>query len=598
MDDHEVEDRETTGAATVPVEYPVTERVRIVGAQPAVEALAGGAPAGDEPREPVDAGAAVGRVQGAAAVRLGADAVWVEQPPAAIQGDLDEVGSGQPIEAGGDDTEAGGGRLTAPDMPHWTDPPTGQVPAILDRAGDPDDPWSAVLGGGPAWREHPHEWEDVSFEPSLLADEGTRVGALGSGHDDLDPSWDEADEPAGAWDEVGITGSSDAPEPGAGWSGAPSGLAGDGQGTAVPGDSSPGDPLPATTSLDPAPARTGSGTGSAADLAPGGDDRSGNPVGRGSAPAVRRSARSRGGAARRGRARPAGESRTASRTGEPPVAVAEGEPSRRSVPMAIGTGLVFAVVALASMAAGPRYVMILVTVVVVAAAAELYGALHKAGHRPATLVGLVGTVAIMVAAYDRGVGALPLVTVLVVITTMLWYLFRIGRGSPIDGIGATVMAFAWVGLLGSFASLLLAPGLFPNRHGVAFIFGAIAAVVANDIGALAIGAWLGRHPLAPGVSPNKTWEGAAGGAVLTLVVSIFVTGHVHPWTPGTAAVLGAIVAVVAPLGDLCESLIKREIGVKDMGTVLPGHGGLLDRFDALFFVLPATFFLVRALHLG
>ncbi|MDA8267825.1 MAG: phosphatidate cytidylyltransferase [Actinomycetota bacterium] len=598
MDDHEIEDRETTGAATVPVEYPVTERVRIVGAQPAGEALVGGAPAGDELDEPVDAVAAAGRAQAAAAVRVGADAMSVGQPQTAIQGDLDEPGRGQPIGTGSDDPEAGGGRLTAPDMPHWTDPPTGQVPAILDRAGDPDDPWSAVLGGGPAWREHPHEWEDVSFEPSLLADEGTRVGVLGSGHGDLDPSWAEDDEPGGAWDEVGIAGSSDVLEPGAGWGDAPSGLADDAEGPVAPGDSRPGDPLPATTSLDSPPAGAGAGTGSVADRTPGDGERSGSPVRHSSSPVGERSARRRGGAARRGRARPAGELRTASRTVEPPGAVVEGGPSRRSVPVAIGTGLVFAVVALASMAAGPRYVMILVTVVVVAAAAELYGALHKAGHRPATLVGLVGTVAIMVAAYDRGVGALPLVTVLVVITTMLWYLFRIGRGSPIEGIGATVMAFAWVGLLGSFASLLLAPGLFPDRHGVAFIFGAIVAVAANDIGALAIGAWLGRHPLAPSVSPNKTWEGAVGGAVLTLVVSIFVTGHVHPWTPGSAAVLGAIVAVVAPLGDLCESLVKRELGVKDMGTVLPGHGGLLDRFDALFFVLPATFFLVRALHLG
>jgi len=100
------------------------------------------------------------------------------------------------------------------------------------------------------------------------------------------------------------------------------------------------------------------------------------------------------------------------------------------------------------------------------------------------------------------------------------------------------------------------------------------------------------------VSPKKTWEGFVGGAILAVAVSAAITGQVHPWTPGKAAVLGLVVAVVAPVGDLCESLIKRDLGLKDMGSLLPGHGGVLDRVDALLFVLPVTYYLVRVLHLG
>jgi phosphatidate cytidylyltransferase len=115
---------------------------------------------------------------------------------------------------------------------------------------------------------------------------------------------------------------------------------------------------------------------------------------------------------------------------------------------------------------------------------------------------------------------------------------------------------------------------------------------------LAAGRWFGRHLLAPSVSPSKTWEGLLGGSVLAIVGSAFIVGRIHPWTTEKAALLGVVVAVVAPLGDLCESLVKRELKLKDMGSLVPGHGGMLDRFDAVLFVLPATYFLVRLVHLG
>lgn len=264
----------------------------------------------------------------------------------------------------------------------------------------------------------------------------------------------------------------------------------------------------------------------------------------------------------------------------------------------VGTGLAAAALVLVAFACGTVVTCVLTVIVVTFAAGECFGVLRKVGYHPATLLGLVGTIALMIGAYAKGPQALPLILVLVAAFTMMWYLLQIERGSPVAGTAATLMTVVWIGLLGSYAGLLLAPSAFPDRHGIAFLAGAIIATAANDIGALVVGGWLGRHPLAPSISPNKTWEGWAGGAVITVIVSTVIIGAIHPWTAATGAVLGLVVAVVAPVGDLCESLLKRDLRLKDMGTLLPGHGGVLDRVDALLFVLPATYYLVRALHIA
>jgi phosphatidate cytidylyltransferase len=275
-----------------------------------------------------------------------------------------------------------------------------------------------------------------------------------------------------------------------------------------------------------------------------------------------------------------------------------GPRSGRNMPIAIATGLGFALVAVLCFEAGTVATVALATVVVTLAVAECYAALRRSGRRPATLLGLVASAAIMVAAYAKGIAALPLVVVLVVITTLVWHLVGIERGSTVEGVASTWLGFLWVGFLGSFAGLMLAPSQYPHRHGIAFLLGAIVATIGADVGGLVIGSWIGRHHLAPQVSPSKTWEGLIGGAVVAIALSAAIIGQVHPWTIPKAALLGLVVAVVAPIGDLCESLVKRDIGLKDMGSILPGHGGVLDRMDALLFVLPATYYLVRVLNLG
>jgi CDP-diglyceride synthetase len=269
-----------------------------------------------------------------------------------------------------------------------------------------------------------------------------------------------------------------------------------------------------------------------------------------------------------------------------------------SIGVRVVTAVIAAAVALIVFKLGPAPALALCVLVVTFAAGECFGIMRRAGYHPATLLGLVGTVSLMVAAYTKGPAAIPLVLVLIAVFTMLWYLFGIERGSPVAGSASTLFTIGWIALLGSYAALLLSPSLFPNRTGIAFLLGAIIATVANDVGALVIGGWIGRHALAPNVSPHKTWEGLVGGGIFSVVISAALVGDIHPWTPSHAAILGVVVAVVAPIGDLCESLLKRDFRIKDMGSILPGHGGVLDRIDALLFVLPATYYLVRALNIG
>ena len=535
---------------------PITERVRIIGAEPAGTAQ-GAAAYPDDAADPVTA------LQGRFATSTAPGEGEVDQPRT-VPGWLDD----------GDD--AYDEPAVAPELPHWTDPPTGQVPAVLDRRHEHDPEqgsWSASGDAGPAWREHRHEWDDSAFDPSLLADETTRVGAMEELPLEERQPWE--------FDDLGT--------PPAGtirsWS---------------PSSSGPGDPDPDDDDSDhelgtSVPAARSSTTEAEDDRAPegpGGRVRTGtNGV-----PSISSSPL-------RGYADPASPAavpgarvrRPRSRSSVPDGSDAG---SGRNVPLSIATGVGFALVAVACFELGSVATLALSAVVVTLAAAEAYAGFRRSGSHPATLLGLVATAAAMVAAYSKGVAALPLITVLLIITSMVWYLVGAERGSPVAGISATVLGFAWVGLLGSFAGLLLAPSQYPDRHGVAFLFGAVVATVANDVGALAIGGWRGRHPLAPRVSPHKTWEGFIGGTLLAVVASAAITGQVHPWTPGKAAILGAVVAVVAPVGDLCESLLKRDLGLKDMGSLLPGHGGVLDRVDALLFVLPATYYLVRVLHLG
>jgi phosphatidate cytidylyltransferase len=260
---------------------------------------------------------------------------------------------------------------------------------------------------------------------------------------------------------------------------------------------------------------------------------------------------------------------------------------------AVGVGVGLVAVAFFLSTLGPGVLMALVTAVVVISAAELFDAFRKIGYQPATLLALVAVGALVLASYWRGEAAFPLVLFLMVVFGMLWYLSGGVPEHTTTNLGVTLLGVAWVGGLGAFAALLLK---LPD--GVGLFWGAVLPTVAYDVGGLFVGGSFGRAPLAPNVSPNKTIEGLAGGFLAAVIVAtaLGVFG-LSPWdSVWDAFRLGVIVGIAAPLGDLCESLVKRDLGLKDMGTLLPGHGGLIDQFDALLFVLPAVYYLARLLE--
>jgi phosphatidate cytidylyltransferase len=257
-------------------------------------------------------------------------------------------------------------------------------------------------------------------------------------------------------------------------------------------------------------------------------------------------------------------------------------------PRLITAGVV-ALIAVVAFAAGRAPAMLLVTAIVGVAALELYSAFQRAGYHPATAVGLLGCVAIVPAAYNEGERAYPLIMILVLTFTCLWYMIEVVRARPIVNIGLTLIPFAWVGIFGGFAGLLLAP----EPGGTGLLMGVVIPAVGCDIAAYFVGRSMGRTPLLPRISPNKTVEGLVGGGITAIVLGAMVGAVLHPWADfgiGAGIVLGILVAITAPLGDLVESMIKRDLGVKDLGSFLPGHGGFLDRFDAILFVLPVAFY--------
>jgi phosphatidate cytidylyltransferase len=263
----------------------------------------------------------------------------------------------------------------------------------------------------------------------------------------------------------------------------------------------------------------------------------------------------------------------------------------RDMRTAVGVGVAFAAVALALFTfAGPLGGMIVAVPVLTYASYEFFVAVHRAGFQPLLPVGVVATAGAVIVAYNYGEQAVPLILVLTAAVCFVWYLVDAGGDRPAANIGVTLLGVVWIGVFGSFAGLLLSV----PTHGVAFLLAAVIPTVAYDIGGLFVGRSAGSRALSS-ASPNKTIEGLAGGMFLAVVAGVvFAMVEVTPFAGmGDGLKIGLVAALAAPIGDLSESLIKRDLDVKDMGSILPGHGGLLDRFDAMLFVLPAIWYLAR-----
>lgn len=417
----------------------------------------------------------------------------------------------------------------APAMPHWTEPPTGEVPRIFaaeDLGDDDAGSWSGFSSGQPRWRGEGGDHNDEYDDFSRLADDETRVGAMAS-DDRPDP------EDFFAFDE---------------------------------------------DEYDPEPARVG-GRDEYADEEEWYDDEPA-PSGRSGTRAISSDPRR----ASQPQARPYERPQSAG----------------RDVPTAIGVGVAFAAVALICFKLGGMFTVGLIAVVLAVAAVELFNVLRQAGYQPAILLGVAATVALPLAAYNKGDGAIPVVLFLTVAFGLVWYLAGAGADDrPVIGLSSTLLGVLWIGLLGSYAALMVA---LPTAKGVGdpgigVLIVAILGTVGYDCGGFFVGRNAGSRPLSA-ASPNKTVEGLAGGILGAIVLTVIGCVVIAPFSELTFTsflLVGIGIAVAAPLGDLCQSLIKRDLDVKDMGTILPGHGGFLDRFDSLLFVLPTVYYLARIL---
>jgi phosphatidate cytidylyltransferase len=384
-----------------------------------------------------------------------------------------------------------------PPLPHWTEPPTGAVPAIFaddaDEPADELDAWATVTGAQPRFRAQGSDWAASDFAEDL-SDEHQKLGALSN----EGPADEEADF--------------------------------------------------------------------ARDLAA----RRRRPRARAAgAPAERRTARVR----------------TPVTNGPDSDFSREGAPAR-DLPTAILTAAAVAVIAVVCFTQGRNWTVVLAALVVGVATLELAISLQKRGLRPATLVALVASTLMPIAAKNFGTAAYPVVFGLVVIVALVWFLWELTPGRPLPGVASTVLVFAYVGGLGGFAGLLL-----ESHNGVRLVLGVALCVIAYDVFGFFVGSQFGHTAVAPRISPNKTVEGTVAGMLASIIVGVAIVGNIKPWDGGKGLWLGVLVAGGAFIGDLCESMLKRDLGLKDLGSLLPGHGGVLDRFDALLFCLPIAYYL-------
>jgi phosphatidate cytidylyltransferase len=205
--------------------------------------------------------------------------------------------------------------------------------------------------------------------------------------------------------------------------------------------------------------------------------------------------------------------------------------------------------------------------------------------RPVVLAGYLGALAALLGATLGGAD-----WALAGLMSTLLFAFVIKGGLSTVSVSVTVLGVAWIGL--GLAHALLLRDI--DEHGVLAVYAVLLAVWAGDAAAYFVGRLIGRHKLAPTVSPGKSWEGLIAGTVATVAVTFIAVYEQSFLTIAESLVLGVVIAIVAPLGDLFESALKRDADVKDSGRLLAGHGGVLDRIDALLFAWVAAYYVVVA----
>ncbi|MGB3734743.1 MAG: phosphatidate cytidylyltransferase [Ilumatobacter sp.] len=461
-------------------------------------------------------------------------------------------------EAADDGRGAGGEGLSFGDdstgpLPHWTEPPTGEMPkidAVQEASGENDelDVWSTFTSESPVWKEG----------DSVDAPSGTLSTPADASPErsDVPEVADRPSDPTGelSWEDDPVVAEV---EPVV--------------------DASIDDAFAATTMTDAL-------TAEAPPREPGritiGTDPSGMP---------RRPEPSR-------------------RGGAPQRPPASGNPAaggdQRNLPVAIATGVGLAVVFLGlTIFLGPLGALLFSTVVLALAGIEYFGKVTEKGYRPAVAPGVTAIVAAPLAGYWVGESGVVIVVAFAFLAGALGF---IGASSiesgPMPNMAITTLGVVWIGVLGAYVGMLLdysnltADG---TSWGTDTLVLLAVGVVANDVGAYFLGSAFGRTPLRAWISPAKSLEGALGGTILTLLVMVIIglQSLSDTWSSMShLLMLGMVISLLAPLGDLTESMFKRNLDVKDFGTLVAGHGGVLDRFDGFLFALPGVYYLFLVLQ--
>ena len=435
-------------------------------------------------------------------------------------------------------------------LPHWTEPPTGEVAridpdALAGMSGDQDDEldvWSSFSSEAPVWKDDLPDEDDATGVAEAI---DAATGAVPIADDSVPSVRDSGQH---AFDDDFATGRISGPQ------------------RRVTGESGV---------VTPEPSRITIGT-----------DPSGMPR----------------------RPIEPGQRRAPVRPSHVPEGGGSGG---RDMPVAIAVGLLLAAVFIAGFIYSPLVSAILIALVLGMAAIEFYGKVSEKGYRPAVAPGVITCVAAPAAAYWLGDGTLPLAIAFGFMATAVSFVGARGvEAGPMPNISITTLGIVWIGLLGSFAMLILRlstrevsqipdlQALAENRGTDTLVLMAIG-VVANDVGALFIGSAVGNTPLRRWISPNKTVEGLIGGALFTICALMFVgiSGQSDTWVSNWHLLaLALVISFMAPMGDLVESMFKRNLDVKDFGSIVKGHGGVLDRFDGFLFTLPAVYYLTLVLE--
>ncbi|WP_448074068.1 phosphatidate cytidylyltransferase [Georgenia yuyongxinii] len=260
----------------------------------------------------------------------------------------------------------------------------------------------------------------------------------------------------------------------------------------------------------------------------------------------------------------------------------------RNLPAAVGVGLGLLVVVAGSLFV-PYAFVALVIVASGGALWELARAVGQRGIRIPLLPLWVGTVGILVSAATAGPEAMLVAFMLTGGGVFVWRVLDGGGRAAVRDAAAGVFAAAYVPYLAGFAVLLL-----DQAYGAWLVATFIVVSVSNDLGGYVAGVLFGKHPMAPSISPKKSWEGLAGSLLLAAALGGVLVGLLPTGSWWHGVLLGVVVVGAATTGDLAESLLKRDLGLKDMGSLLPGHGGIMDRLDSLLISAPVSYVILSA----